>query len=136
MLKDSKMCPQKGTKGNNFSNQQEIPDVLPPPNGNVQMPINTSDTHKQSSNTDSVVKKSALSHADTVKPKQTNANFMVGILLPMVVVLSMIMWVFYAYRNPHTKSGQLLIQVSWPFNDTLIFIYFSIEWCRNSLHID
>lgn len=109
MLKDPKVCPALGSKGNNYD-EQHLPDTLPS-YGIHHSSQNTSDTQKPG-NTDSVVKKSALSHADTAKTKPTNPNYMVGIMLPMVVVLSMIMWVFYAYRNPHTKSGQLLIQVS------------------------
>lgn len=57
------------------------------------------------------LKKAALSHTDSEQSKHTHASFAVGILLPIIVVASLVMWVFYAYRNPHTKSGQLLIQV-------------------------
>lgn len=57
------------------------------------------------------VKKAAFS-LDEQQPKQTTTSFAIGILLPIVVIITLLMWVFYAYRNPHTKSGQLLIQVS------------------------
>lgn len=57
------------------------------------------------------VKKAALSHNDGEQSKSSHASFALGILLPIIVVASLVMWVFYAYRNPHTKSGQLLIQV-------------------------
>lgn len=38
-------------------------------------------------------------------------GFVAGLLFPCVVVMCLVLWIFYAYRNPHTKSGQLLIQV-------------------------
>jgi hypothetical protein len=52
------------------------------------------------------VSKAALEeHAE---PK--NMNVALGVLLPISFVMIVLMWVLYAYRNPHTKSGQLLIQ--------------------------
>lgn len=60
------------------------------------------------------VSKAALPHvadAGGNGAKTGAAGFAVGLLLPLVVVMSLVFWVFYAYRNPHTKSGQLLIQV-------------------------
>lgn len=38
-----------------------------------------------------------------------------GLFVPIILVMSLVLWIFYAYRNPHTKSGQLLIQVSCQF---------------------
>lgn len=35
-----------------------------------------------------------------------------GVLIPFGLIFVAIGWVMYAYRNPHTKSGQFLIQVS------------------------
>lgn len=58
------------------------------------------------------VKKAALAHAMDNEPKAGGVGFVIGLLLPIVFIMSIIVWVFYAYRNPHTKSGQLLIQVS------------------------
>lgn len=34
-----------------------------------------------------------------------------GVLIPFGLVFLAVGWVMYAYRNPHTKSGQFLIQV-------------------------
>lgn len=34
-----------------------------------------------------------------------------GVLIPFGLVFLAVGWVTYAYRNPHTKSGQFLIQV-------------------------
>lgn len=36
-----------------------------------------------------------------------------GLFVPIILVMCLVLWIFYAYRNPHTKSGQLLIQVSF-----------------------
>ncbi|KAH8421310.1 hypothetical protein KR009_001487 [Drosophila setifemur] len=33
-----------------------------------------------------------------------------GFLVPICLVSAITLWLFYAYRNPHTRSGQLLIQ--------------------------
>ncbi|XP_017101669.2 plexin domain-containing protein 2 isoform X1 [Drosophila bipectinata] len=33
-----------------------------------------------------------------------------GFMVPICLVFAVTLWLFYAYRNPHTKSGQLLIQ--------------------------
>lgn len=61
------------------------------------------------------VSKAALPHIAESETKSGGAGFVVGLLLPLVVVMSLVVWVFYAYRNPHTKSGQLLIQVQSNF---------------------
>jgi len=34
-----------------------------------------------------------------------------GCIIPIVALLCAVVWILYAYRNPHSKSGQLLIQV-------------------------
>lgn len=41
-----------------------------------------------------------------------NVSVAFSFFLPVVLVSMLAIWVLYAYRNPHTKSGQLLIQVS------------------------
>jgi len=52
-----------------------------------------------------------LSHAEA-ENKSVGVAF--GFMVPICLVFAVTLWLFYAYRNPHTKSGQLLIQVS-PF---------------------
>lgn len=110
-IKISKSCPALGTKGNNYSSQQQV--TMPTvDNNNDKWISSNAETSKVNSKPTADVKKAALSHTNDEQPKQNNASFALGILLPIVVIASLIMWVFYAYRNPHTKSGQLLIQVS------------------------
>lgn len=36
-----------------------------------------------------------------------------GVFVPICLVSCALLWILYAYRNPHTRSGQLLIQVSY-----------------------
>lgn len=106
MLKDSKTCPALGSKGNNYAQQQQVPPA----------PANSSsadDEHNRTISSKASDVKKAMPHIDdgTGQSKQNSASFALGILLPIIVIMSLVMWVFYAYRNPHTKSGQLLIQV-------------------------
>lgn len=107
-LRESATCPAEGTKGNNYSSQQQV--TTPSANNAEPGMANGGETSKNASKT-ADVKKAALSHNDTDQAKHSHASFALGILLPIIVVASLVMWVFYAYRNPHTKSGQLLIQV-------------------------
>uniref|UniRef100_A0A1A9WT35 PSI domain-containing protein n=1 Tax=Glossina brevipalpis TaxID=37001 RepID=A0A1A9WT35_9MUSC len=39
-----------------------------------------------------------------------NISFTLAFFVPICLVACFLLWVLYAYRNPHTKSGQLLIQ--------------------------
>lgn len=39
-----------------------------------------------------------------------NVGVAFGFMVPICLVFAVTLWLFYAYRNPHTKSGQLLIQ--------------------------
>ncbi|XP_055302223.1 plexin domain-containing protein 2 isoform X2 [Sitodiplosis mosellana] len=118
-LKDSKICPALGTKGNNYSSQQTVtssPSSSATNRENEQQNLSNAatsaatDANENRTSTD--VKKAAphISSSNNNEPKHNHASFALGILLPIIVVASLVMWVFYAYRNPHTKSGQLLIQ--------------------------
>lgn len=107
-LRDSKTCPALGTKGNNHDSAQTV-NVAPTKDESTI--LNNADTNRNDTKPTIDAKKAALSHIDNDKSKTTHASFAVGILLPIIVVASLVLWVFYAYRNPHTKSGQLLIQV-------------------------
>jgi hypothetical protein len=40
----------------------------------------------------------------------------IGILFIIALVAGLGVWILYAYRNPHTASGQFLIRVS-PFSN-------------------
>ena len=43
---------------------------------------------------------------------KSSVGWIIG-LIPVCFILTILVWVLYAYRNPHTKSGQLLIQVKF-----------------------
>ncbi|KAL5275027.1 PLXDC2 family protein [Megaselia abdita] len=47
------------------------------------------------------------------KPSATSFNLILGIIIPVAMVITVLIWILYAFRNPHTKSGQLLIQVNF-----------------------
>lgn len=127
-LKDTKVCPALGTKGNNYASQQQVITATPThPSTSYQQQneqsfsngdeINKTANKAASSSSKSDANKSALAlgidnRNNNDRPKHSHASFALGILLPIVVIASLVLWVFYAYRNPHTKSGQLLIQVS------------------------
>ncbi|XP_039497107.1 plexin domain-containing protein 2 isoform X1 [Drosophila santomea] len=80
-----------------------------------------------------------VGNADLSKAEPDNKNVGVafGFMVPICLVFAVTLWLFYAYRNPHTKSGQLLIQskqvcaplqaCSFINNDLFIgvFVYFS-----------
>ncbi|XP_016951922.1 plexin domain-containing protein 2 [Drosophila biarmipes] len=57
--------------------------------------------------TDSKIGTADLSHAEADN-KSVGVAF--GFMVPICLVFAVTLWLFYAYRNPHTKSGQLLIQ--------------------------
>lgn len=114
-LRESAVCPAAGTKGNNYSSQQQV--TPSPTNSNNEPWISSSaEIEKNATKSTVDVKKSALAHINPEQTKQSHTSFVLGILLPIVVMASLVMWVFYAYRNPHTKSGQLLIQVRKTMN--------------------
>lgn len=58
-------------------------------------------------------------HADRIGVVRPDAEEVSGfvtfvsVFMPIGLVLTLCLWLFYAYRNPHTKSGQLLIQVRY-----------------------
>ncbi|XP_041451774.1 plexin domain-containing protein 2 isoform X2 [Drosophila obscura] len=54
-----------------------------------------------------------LMNADELSQAQAenkSVGMAFGFMVPICMVFAVTLWLFYAYRNPHTKSGQLLIQ--------------------------
>lgn len=110
LINNSQSCPALGSKGNNYAAQEAQKtqaDEGRPQNTTATLPNKSPDA----SSPEVAIKKAALAHAMENDPKTSSVSFVVGLLLPIVFILSIVVWVFYAYRNPHTKSGQLLIQV-------------------------
>lgn len=122
-IEDVGSCPKPGTKGNNYFDVQDVSDTskFDVPELEVSKseqryypgdrPQNTDDTAGQNTET-----KHNDVHISNAVPLANNVNGGVGVVLglfvPIILVMTLVLWVFYAYRNPHTKSGQLLIQVS------------------------
>lgn len=105
---DAGMCPALGTKGNNYASQQPV--IVPNSEKDKWRHPDTEIPSVETKSHD--VSKAAQPHiSESRETKSGGAGFVVGLLLPLVVVMSLVAWVLYAYRNPHTKSGQLLIQV-------------------------
>ncbi|XP_017467282.1 PREDICTED: plexin domain-containing protein 2 isoform X2 [Rhagoletis zephyria] len=127
-IMDASACPPLGQRGNNASQESS--------NSSTSGSTNTTPTNVPSANnendTQNITEKSANAnetnsasitpvHNDTNVAKVVNEpleahaesksmGLALGFLVPICLVLTMVLWVFYAYRNPHTKSGQLLIQ--------------------------
>lgn len=92
-LSQEPVCPTKGKKGNNASGstfEETYPEEVAPTEASR-----------------------IVSSLKTEQSADENTGFgmMVSLVLPIGLVLIAVLWIFYAYRNPHTKSGQLLIQV-------------------------
>lgn len=101
-------CTALGTKGNNYASQQPV--IVPNSDKDKWRHGDTEIPSVENKMQD--VTKAAFPHiSESRETKSGGAGFVVGLFLPLVVVMSLVAWVFYAYRNPHTKSGQLLIQV-------------------------
>lgn len=52
---------------------------------------------------------------------ESSAGAIVASLTVLIVIGSILGWFLYAYRNPHTNSGQLLIKVNEAFKILYIF---------------
>ena len=57
---------------------------------------------------------------EVVDEKTSNSSLLVVVLVILTILSSCGVWMLYAYRNPHTKSGQLLIRVSCHKNKILL----------------
>ncbi|XP_004536674.1 plexin domain-containing protein 2 [Ceratitis capitata] len=124
-ISDASACPPLGSKGNNAtasSNSNVIPNTTP-----TYVPSGSSSNNTQNINENtphgSEIYRPTLTpaHEDNDVARVVNEalethnesksmGLALGFMVPICLVLTLMLWVFYAYRNPHTKSGQLLIQ--------------------------
>ncbi|KAJ6636466.1 Plexin domain-containing protein 2 [Pseudolycoriella hygida] len=104
-INNASTCPKPGTPGNNYGAVQEVKDV----SGDKYLTgdVPTSNVRTQNSNDVHISNAEPLAHDDG-----GGVGVALGLFVPAILVMCLVLWVFYAYRNPHTKSGQLLIQVS------------------------
>ncbi|XP_018803012.1 PREDICTED: plexin domain-containing protein 2 isoform X2 [Bactrocera latifrons] len=115
-------CPALGQKGNNAidsGNTNASTNTTPTdvPTENVNNNQHESSTHVSDTNSATVTPVHDDNHAVKVMNEALESHaesksmgLALGFLVPICLVLTVVLWVFYAYRNPHTKSGQLLIQ--------------------------
>lgn len=115
------ICPKLGEKGNDYKGTTDEPENMPPA-ASTEAPIDKSSSVTQSSRINN--RKMNLDEHDNdtpAAPDHVNAEHAeshhsksvkttLGFLIPIGLILSAALWAFYAYRNPHSKSGQFLIQ--------------------------
>lgn len=107
-ITNANACPTIGTKGNNYGAEQSY---------EVKSVTNADDLyeHSVSIQDSSRIKGDSGVHIQSAAHPYSNddkgsVGMALGVFIPIALVLCLAVWVFYAYRNPHTKSGQLLIQ--------------------------
>ncbi|XP_055915390.1 plexin domain-containing protein 2 isoform X2 [Eupeodes corollae] len=109
------LCPAIGQKGNNaaqITNQTIIDHGENNHNGEY-FPVKTSDENSETqytSQSDFSVNKAAANFSSADGGDVHSVGVVLGFIAPICLVMTLLVWVLYAYRNPHTKSGQLLIQ--------------------------
>lgn len=98
---------------------------------NVDSPVD--DAVKQSNSFSDPLQASRVSHdigrMDSNGQVRMGASGIVTILLMIAIVTGLGIWVLYAYRNPHTTSGQILIRVSTKYSILYKFVI------NNYLHV-
>lgn len=130
MISEVLYCPALGQRGNNYGESVE---VTTKPNANRfnttnnirdnQQPtqdrkldqstasngviLNGSDVYRGSE--EAFVNKAHVYHTSDMHSESSN-KLLVSMLIFLGILLMSGCWVLYAYRNPHTKSGQLLIR--------------------------
>uniref|UniRef100_A0A182KC72 PSI domain-containing protein n=1 Tax=Anopheles christyi TaxID=43041 RepID=A0A182KC72_9DIPT len=120
-------CPALGQKGNNYGESVEVTTKItdrynstnnvrdnqqPAQDGKINQNANGvvhngSYIHDGSKNED-FVNKSHVYHTADMHSGSSN-KLVVSLLVILIILIMCGCWVLYAYRNPHTKSGQLLI---------------------------
>lgn len=111
-------CPALGQKGNNYGEPIEIStegndtngtyrhetEIQPTKNGNSK-----SKAENHPSAAEDGVDKVPAFHA-AMEQESSSSSLLVSMMVICSILLCCGCWVLYAYRNPHTKSGQLLIR--------------------------
>lgn len=107
-------CPALGQKGNNYGEPTEISTESSDANGTyrhetepqlAKVVNNKSAASSSHSVDDSVNRVPAMQ-----QQQSSSSSFLVSMVIIVGLLMTCGMWVLYAYRNPHTKSGQLLIR--------------------------
>lgn len=114
------VCPALGQKGNNYGEPIEIStegndtngtyrheSEIPPSTKNNGNGKSKSESHP--SGAEDGVNKVPAFHA-AMEQESSSSSLLVSMMVICGILLGCGCWVLYAYRNPHTKSGQLLIR--------------------------
>uniref|UniRef100_A0A2M4CWZ4 Putative extracellular protein tem7 n=2 Tax=Anopheles darlingi TaxID=43151 RepID=A0A2M4CWZ4_ANODA len=127
IISDETQCPAIGQKGNNFGELIEITTHIFDIH-NVSHDYRKLSSHNNATATTQVLTESSktistertIEKIDNVNKVHTyhsephhassSSNLLVSMLILLVICFACIAWIVYAYRNPHTKSGQLLIR--------------------------
>uniref|UniRef100_A0A1Q3F5L9 Putative extracellular protein tem7 n=1 Tax=Culex tarsalis TaxID=7177 RepID=A0A1Q3F5L9_CULTA len=113
------VCPALGSKGNNYGEPVEISTEGNDTNGTyrheTEIQLSKSGTSKSGAGPagavhDDSVNKVPAFHTG-MEHESSSSSLLVTVLVICCLVLTCGGWVLYAYRNPHTKSGQLLIRM-------------------------
>ncbi|XP_067638787.1 plexin domain-containing protein 2 isoform X2 [Eurosta solidaginis] len=129
-ISDASACPPLGSKGNDAKQENNsshnngaantaptnLPNVIVDSSNSTQT-INENSEHSSDAINATITPEhdddhatKAMKEALEAHPQPKRMGIALGFLVPICLVITMMLWVFYAYRNPHTKSGQLLIQ--------------------------
>ncbi|XP_052862508.1 plexin domain-containing protein 2 isoform X1 [Anopheles cruzii] len=123
-------CPAIGQKGNNYgepvevtpkltdnynnsysiNDRKQLPGKVVAP-GSVLAGILTKGTPNGAADDSDSVNKVHAYHTD-LHDASSSSNLIVSMLIVFLILFACASWVMYAYRNPHTKSGQLLIRIA------------------------
>ncbi|XP_037918633.1 plexin domain-containing protein 2 isoform X2 [Hermetia illucens] len=106
VITEESFCPALGEKGNNAA--QQTNDTAVASNWESNLYSNSESMH----NVNDVTRNAEASQMGQSEKENDGkrVGLVLGFMLPICLIMSALLWVFYAYRNPHTKSGQLLIQ--------------------------
>uniref|UniRef100_A0A182TTQ0 Uncharacterized protein n=1 Tax=Anopheles melas TaxID=34690 RepID=A0A182TTQ0_9DIPT len=123
-------CPALGQKGNNYGESMDVTSKITDrynSTSNIKDNYQPAQDDKLHQNTNGVAQNGSYIHNESKKEEFVNkahlyhttdmdsgsSNKLIVSLLVIILILLMCgCWVLYAYRNPHTKSGQMLIRVS------------------------
>lgn len=133
-ITEVKQCPKLGEKGNDYESTLNVPEKEN--SSPAAATTSTAEIEKSSAVTQSSRinnrKMNLDEHDNTIlgpdhvsaesnESNSSSVGTVLGFIIPIGLVLTAVLWVFYAYRNPQTKSGQFLIQV----------IFFLLKYLRS-----
>lgn len=111
---------------NNLSKNDECPAVTPSPPVNVPISEEHSSERTQTVSSNELLPSPKASghrsrsevvvtdngELDGKGDSSSTGHGALAALIPLCLIVAIAGWLLYAYRNPHTKSGQMLIRVS------------------------